>query len=145
MMKCPHCGEMNLRVATICRGCRKNPHESPVPPPTTGPIAVVAAPAGALALVLPGFVRVVVATGERVTLGRETLVDAIDAALDPYDDVSRRHLTIELLGDGPVVKDLSKFGTWLGEQKLETGVATPVVAGQVLRLGKTCYVKVEEA
>lgn len=94
-------------------------------------------------VILPDFTELTVAAGERLTIGRETDLAAIDGALEPYLDVSRIHLSFESTPGGLIMTDVgSTYGTWLEHDRVEPGSAVAVAAGQRIRLGKNCYLKV---
>ena len=58
----------------------------------------------------------------------------------PDDTVSRVHARIEHKTDGFYVSDLySTNGTWLGEQRLESGIAVRLKEDEVLQMGELRY------
>lgn len=148
--ECVHCARENPVHWTVCGNCGKNPW---VPDAPDAPADAVQDSAGATTtasgtthiVTLPDFTELRVAPGERLTIGRETGVDAIDVALEPYLDVSRIHLAFESAPTGFVVTDAgSTYGTWLEGERVHPGSTATVAPGQRLRLGKNCYLKVTE-
>ncbi len=66
------------------------------------------------------------------TFGR--LPDQVDSCVD-LAAVSRIHAAIEWNGVAWLLRDLSRNGTWLGEEKLQTGESYPLKLGQEIRFG----------
>lgn len=149
---CVHCGTPNPAQWTVCGKCGRNPWvvEQAVPPVDLADAedtatAVSSTVGMSYVVTLPDFSELVVRPGERLTIGRETDVSAIDGALEPYLDVSRIHLAFESTPSGLIAMDVdSTYGTWLEQERLEPHVSVAVVSGQRLRLGKNCYLKVTQ-
>lgn len=146
---CVHCGTANPAQWTVCGKCGRNPwvaeHEAPPVDETDANESVLAASNAvdlSYVVTFPDFTELTVGPGERLTVGRETDVAAIDGPLEPYLDVSRIHVAFEATPSGFIATDVSTYGTWVELERLESHVPTVVAAGQRLRLGKNCYLKV---
>lgn len=154
---CVHCGTPNPPHWTVCGRCGRDPWHPVEPlvtdtsapeqndPESAGAASSSTEPVSgdAYVVILPDFTELSVAAGERLTIGRETNVAAIDGALEPYLDVSRIHLSFESTPAGLIMTDVgSTYGTWLEDDRVEPGSAVAVALGQRVRLGKNCYLKV---
>lgn len=136
---CPYCGNNPRKQNRL----RSRAVDDELPADASGPPAPVT-------IILPNWVELEVAPGCFVEVGRECGTTTIDDALLPYDDVSRRHAVFSLTGDGLFVTDLAfdrkrEFGgTFIGEVQLTLGIATAVEPGQIVRLGRDCYLKTKK-
>lgn len=95
-------------------------------------------------LVLPDGVRVPIPQG-RLEVGRECGTAAIEDALAPYVDVSRRHAVIARDGDQLLLTEIKEgsFGTEVDGRRLAPFVPVDVRVGARIKLGTHCYVTVE--
>lgn len=153
--KCPRCGKVFDRRATICPNGHKWRVPAPQPRGAEDPApeealeilsAATTAVLGAsveLALVLPDGVRVPIPEG-RLEVGRECGTEAIEEAFEPYEDVSRRHAVINRAGDGLLLIELKEtYGTEVDGQRLAPFVPMSLPVGARIKLGSHCYVTVE--
>jgi hypothetical protein len=151
---CLNCGyRVDLR-ALICPRCRANPRVAPVPVeappaiPSSEPHAQATTSVGVdLVIHLPGFVEIPVPVGATVEIGRDSPDDRVFDALVPFVDVSREHVLLRNNRDGAVLHNLATVAgrTWVDgiEVPLGDAVPFPVHAGQRIRLGSACYLKLE--
>lgn len=97
-----------------------------------------------LVLVLPDGARVPIPQG-RLEVGRECGTAAIEDALAPYVDVSRRHAVIARDGDQLLLTEIKdgSFGTEVDGRRLAPFVPVDVREGARIKLGTHCYVTVE--
>lgn len=51
-------------------------------------------------------------------------------------DVSSLHARLSVQGQNVVVTNISQYGTWVGERKLQGGESVPLEVGQLIRVGK---------
>ena len=80
---------------------------------------------------------------DRVFIGRICRgIDETRRIILKHPAVSRDHVEINLNGTQPILRDLSKNGTWVNNVRLAAGSTRPLEDGDVLRLGETqIYVK----
>lgn len=97
-------------------------------------------------LILPGGVRVPIPPG-RLEIGRECGTEAVDVALEPYVDVSRRHAVITRTGPRLLLTEIKDgtFGTEMDGRRLAPFVPVPLRPGAQIRLASHCYLSVEES
>lgn len=158
---CWDCGEENDALAAICWSCGADLYQDPRTPaapevaaagPTGEPDATAVATVaqrsaggpGRPVLVLPDGARVPIPQG-RLEIGRECGTLAIEDALAPYVDVSRRHAVIARNGDQILVTEIKdgSFGTEVDGRRLAPFMPVEVRVGARIKLGTHCYVTVE--
>ena len=132
-VSCPNCGDRGT-PGEECRQCF-----TIIPGP---------GPGGPAVLVLPSGTVVRVPRDRQLTIGRESEVDAVSTALDPFDGVSRRHclVTIDPVRDEITVRDPGSLNrTWLGDDPREIGPqeARVVALPALLRLGRNLTIRIE--
>ncbi len=118
------------------RGDPGTPGHGPAAHPSGAPLRPV--------LVLPDGARVPIPHG-RLEVGRECGTPAIEDALAPYVDVSRRHAVIARDGDQLLLTEIKdgSFGTEVDGRRLAPFVPVDIRVGARIKLGTHCYVTVE--
>jgi adenylate cyclase len=75
---------------------------------------------------------------DRVFIGRTCMgIDDTRRIILKHPAVSRDHVEISLTGAKPVLRDLSKNGTWVNNVRLAAGSTKPLEDGDVVGLGQT--------
>jgi ribosomal protein L40E len=146
-ISCVNCGEENDAKALVCRKCGFSPRESRSKTPIVAASAAdtLEATATSFFLEFPGWVYVEIPEDGDLLLGRESNSESIDTALAPYVDIHRKHAKVSKTVTGPSVTDLGgENGTWIEESRLTPFEATPITAGQRLRLASSCYLRVTQ-
>ncbi len=173
-VRCWDCGGVvDDALAAICPACGANLYAPPppVPPraaaeerapapggapdgvpdgaPDGAPDAAPPGPAAPVArtpvLVLPDGTRLPIPDG-KLEIGRECGAAAVDDALAPYVDVSRRHAVIARTGSRLLLTEIKEnsFGTEVDGRRLAPFTPVPIAAGARIKLGSHCYLTVEE-
>jgi hypothetical protein len=122
-------------VSSMVREPGRNTTDTGVPPLPLAPALLII---GATNVPIP------VEPGE-VILGRLSSDDRIGKALNAHDDVSRFHTALTVRGSRVEVRDLgSMHGTWTEDnRRLAAKVTEYFELPVMLRLGPSCYVRVE--
>lgn len=116
---CPFCGAPVAATATPARQVRAS-----------------AAGGVHLSLLLPGGTEVPL--DSEIVLGRDTGDPLIDAALDPFDGVSRRHASLTPVPGGVRVIDLGSLNGTTVNGIPVSGSLTPVPPAVTIGLGRKC-------
>lgn len=158
---CRSCRTIVPALATICSNphCARNPRDEPHQeveavdgpaaegPPATGILGPpVGSTSGTVIVTLPNFDEVIIQPGGTLLLGRESAIEPVAAALAPYGDVGRAHCVIRNTDDGIVIEargDGRQIAVESVDVSLADGQRAPVHAGQRIRLGLACHVKVD--
>ena len=145
---CARChADIGPQPLEVCPFCFEDPSATAVVLGPAGEAAAVAddrepAPSGAVTLAAAG-VRLRLAPGQNMVLGRAG-DGPLGVALDRfYGDVGRRHATLAVAGQGRVdLCDLgSRNGTFVGDQRLEAHVVVRAAPPTWVRLGRNCFLE----
>lgn len=125
-------------VDITCSGCgASSPHDRSTCYKCGADLVPAEAAVACARLVLPGKVAVEIPHGETVTLGRHADDPSIAAALEPHDQVSRRHAEIIANRTSVKVRDLgSTNGTFVNGSRVLSETTVPVADGVRIRFGK---------
>lgn len=75
---------------------------------------------------------------DRVFIGRICRgIDDTRRIIVKHPAVSRDHVEINLIGNQPIIRDLSKNGTWVNDVRLAAGATRSLENGDVVHLGET--------
>ena len=122
---CPNCGTpVQDSADVVCMTCR-----APLPGARRRPSLVV------LRIAFPTG-NVDVPAGTSVILGRDPAQSLVAAAFGQYDNVSRRHATVQVddSGHASITDENSTNGTYVNDDRVLPGVEVRLVDGDRIRL-----------